>query len=46
MTVETALRTLRLLPAGLDFVLEAPCATWRECVALRRRTDVPIFCSE
>src|SRR5690606_15618894 len=25
MTVETALRMLRLLPAGLDFVLEAPC---------------------
>ena len=46
MTVETALRTLRLLPAGLDFSLEAPCATWRECVALRRRTDVPIFWDE
>lgn len=29
MTVETALRMLRLLPHGLDFVLEAPCATWR-----------------
>jgi cis-L-3-hydroxyproline dehydratase len=27
MTVETALRMLRWLPAGLDFVLEAPCAT-------------------
>jgi L-alanine-DL-glutamate epimerase-like enolase superfamily enzyme len=46
MTVETALRTLRLLPAGLDFTLEAPCATWRECVVLRRRTDVPIFWDE
>jgi cis-L-3-hydroxyproline dehydratase len=46
MTVESALRTLRLVPAGLDFVLEAPCATWRECVALRRRTDVPIFWDE
>src|SRR5262249_36964817 len=43
MTVESALRTLRLLPHGLDFVLEAPCATWRECVSLRRRTDVPII---
>jgi L-alanine-DL-glutamate epimerase-like enolase superfamily enzyme len=28
MTVESALRMLRLLPSGLDFVLEAPCATW------------------
>jgi L-alanine-DL-glutamate epimerase-like enolase superfamily enzyme len=46
MTVETALRTLRLLPPRLDFTLEAPCATWRECVALRRRTDVPIFWDE
>lgn len=46
MTVETALRMLRLLPAGLDFVLEAPCATWRECVSLRRRTDVPIIFDE
>jgi L-alanine-DL-glutamate epimerase-like enolase superfamily enzyme len=46
MTVETALRTLRLLPAGLDFVLEAPCATWRECLSLRRRTDVPILFDE
>ena len=46
MTVETALRMLRLLPKGLDFVLEAPCATWRECVSLRRRTDVPIIFDE
>ncbi|TPL36035.1 mandelate racemase/muconate lactonizing enzyme family protein [Mesorhizobium sp. B2-4-6] len=46
MTVETGLRMLRLLPAGLDFVLEAPCATWRECVSLRRRTDVPIIFDE
>jgi cis-L-3-hydroxyproline dehydratase len=34
MTVENALRMLRLLPDGLDFVLEAPCATWREIVSL------------
>ena len=46
MTVESALRMLRLLPHGLDFVLEAPCATWRECVSLRRRTDVPIIWDE
>jgi len=46
MTVESALRMLRLLPQGLDFVLEAPCATWRECASLRRRTDVPIIADE
>lgn len=46
MTVESALRMLRLLPHGLDFVLEAPCATWRECVSLRRRSTVPIIFDE
>jgi L-alanine-DL-glutamate epimerase-like enolase superfamily enzyme len=46
MTVEHALRFLRLLPEGLDFVLEAPCATWRETVALRRQTTVPIIIDE
>lgn len=46
LTVETALRMLRLLPDGLDFVLEAPCATWRESVSLRRRTDVPMHFDE
>jgi cis-L-3-hydroxyproline dehydratase len=34
LTVEPALRTLGLLPSGLDFVLEAPCATYRECLSL------------
>ena len=43
---ETALRMLRLLPAGLDFVLEAPCATWRETLSLRRRCSVPIILDE
>jgi L-alanine-DL-glutamate epimerase-like enolase superfamily enzyme len=46
MTPEMALRMLRLLPPGLDFVLEAPCATWRECISLRRRTDVPMIWDE
>ncbi|MEM7028576.1 MAG: mandelate racemase/muconate lactonizing enzyme family protein [Chloroflexota bacterium] len=46
MTVESALRLLRLLPKGLDFVLEAPCATWRECAALHRRSDIPIIWDE
>ena len=46
MTPEMALRMLRLLPPGLDFVLEAACATWRECMSLRRRTDVPMIWDE
>lgn len=43
---ETALRMLRALPPGLDFVLEAPCSTWRETMSLRARTDVPIILDE
>jgi cis-L-3-hydroxyproline dehydratase len=43
---ETALRMLRMLPVGLDFVLEAPCATWRETLSLRQRCDVPIIIDE
>ncbi|KAK5720245.1 hypothetical protein LTR15_007518 [Elasticomyces elasticus] len=46
MTVEGALRMLKLMPSMLDFVLEQPCATWRECVTLRRRTTVPIVFDE
>lgn len=46
LTVEHAMRMLRLLPDGLDFVLEAPCATWREHMALRKRTDCPIIFDE
>jgi L-alanine-DL-glutamate epimerase-like enolase superfamily enzyme len=46
MTLEQALRMLRLLPRALDFVLEAPCRTWRETVALRKRTDIPIHLDE
>ncbi|KAL4965013.1 mandelate racemase/muconate lactonizing enzyme family protein [Aspergillus stella-maris] len=46
LTVEMALRMLRLLPRGLDFVLEAPCSTWRESLSLRKRTDVPIIFDE
>lgn len=46
LTVEHALRMLNLLPPGLDFVLEAPCATWRETRSLRRRTSVPILWDE
>ncbi|NGO53878.1 mandelate racemase/muconate lactonizing enzyme family protein [Allomesorhizobium camelthorni] len=43
---ETAMRMLRLLPDGLDFVLEAPCSTWRETLSLRRHCTVPIILDE
>ncbi|MDE3027124.1 MAG: mandelate racemase/muconate lactonizing enzyme family protein [Paracoccaceae bacterium] len=46
MIPETALRMLRMLPPGLDFVLEAPCATWRETASLRKRCPVPIILDE
>ncbi|MEM1298156.1 MAG: mandelate racemase/muconate lactonizing enzyme family protein [Pseudomonadota bacterium] len=46
LSVEHALRMLGALPAKLDFVLEAPCATWRETLSLRRRTQVPILLDE
>lgn len=46
LTPEAALRMLRMLPAGLDFVLEAPCRTWRETISLRRRCPVPITLDE
>ncbi|MEO1114773.1 MAG: mandelate racemase/muconate lactonizing enzyme family protein [Pseudomonadota bacterium] len=46
LTPETALRLLTLLPAGLDFVLEAPCASWRETLSLRSRCRVPIILDE
>ncbi|MBT2515703.1 enolase C-terminal domain-like protein [Arthrobacter sp. ISL-30] len=43
---ETALRMLRMLPPGLDFVLEAPCSTWRETISLRQRCPYPIMIDE
>ncbi|WP_406690749.1 mandelate racemase/muconate lactonizing enzyme family protein [Saccharopolyspora sp. ID03-671] len=46
LTPETALRMLRMLPDGLDFVLEAPCRTWRETLSLRQRCPVPIVLDE
>ncbi|MEM7214529.1 MAG: mandelate racemase/muconate lactonizing enzyme family protein [Pseudomonadota bacterium] len=46
LTPEHALRMLELLPDGLDFVLEAPCATWRETLSLRKRCKVPILMDE
>lgn len=35
-----------MLPPGLDFVLEAPCATWRETLSLRQRCPYPIIADE
>ncbi|KAI9369563.1 enolase C-terminal domain-like protein [Aspergillus egyptiacus] len=46
MTVDSALQMLRVLPEELDFVLEAPCATYRESLSLRRRTNVPMIFDE
>lgn len=43
---ETALRMIQLLPRGLDFAIEAPCATWRETMSLRRRCPYPIVIDE
>ena len=46
LSVESALRLLNILPKDLDFVLEAPCATWREHLSLRKRTNIPIIFDE
>ncbi|MBE1283891.1 MAG: mandelate racemase [Rhodobacteraceae bacterium] len=46
MSPEQVLRMMSLLPDGLDFVLEAPCATWRETLSLRARVQVPILLDE
>lgn len=46
LSLEQALRLLALLPDGLDFVLEAPCASWLETLSLRQRCTVPIMLDE
>jgi cis-L-3-hydroxyproline dehydratase len=46
MMPETVLRMLNLLPAGMEFVLEAPCPTWRETLSLRKRCRLPIILDE
>jgi L-alanine-DL-glutamate epimerase-like enolase superfamily enzyme len=46
LTPESAVRMLSVLPPGLDFVLEAPCATWRETLSLRQRCRYPIILDE
>ena len=46
MSPEQALRFLALLPSGLDFTFEAPCASWRETLSLRKRCTVPLLLDE
>ncbi len=46
LTVEHALRMLELVGPGTDFVLEAPCASWRETLSLRQRANVPLLLDE
>ncbi len=46
LTPETALRMLALLPPGLDFALEAPCATWQETASLRSTCSEPLILDE
>lgn len=46
LSPEQVLRILALLPEGLDFVLEAPCATWRETQSLRGRCATPLLLDE
>jgi L-alanine-DL-glutamate epimerase-like enolase superfamily enzyme len=46
LTPEHALRMLGLLPNGLDFVLEAPCASWAETQSVRQRCSVPLLLDE
>jgi len=46
LSPENALRMLSSLSTHLDFVLEAPCATWRETQSLRQRCNVPIILDE
>jgi len=46
LTVESALRMIRQLPSDADVVLEAPCATLRECQSLRQRCNLTIIWDE
>ncbi len=46
MSPEQVLRMLALLPQTVDFVLEAPCASWRETLSVRARCTVPILLDE
>ena len=45
MSVESALRFLKLVP-DIDFIFEAPVASWRETLALRARTNQTLMLDE
>lgn len=46
MLPEMVLRLFNALPPGLDFVLEAPCATWQQTMSVRERSPYPIVIDE
>ena len=46
LSVEHALRLEQLVGPELDFVLEAPCASWRETQSLRQRLQRPLLLDE
>lgn len=46
LSPETARRLFSLLPDGLDFVLESPCATWRETLSVRKASPYPLILDE
>ncbi len=46
LSQEHALRLFKVLPPGLDFVLEAPCASWGETLAVRAKCPYPIMLDE
>ena len=46
LSVEHALRLEQLVGPELDYVLEAPCASWRETQSLRLRLQRPLLLDE
>ncbi|MFT5260342.1 MAG: L-alanine-DL-glutamate epimerase-like enolase superfamily enzyme [Saprospiraceae bacterium] len=46
LSVEHAMRVLKLLPANLDFVLEAPCSSYSEHQRLHQIAAVPLIVDE
>ena len=46
MQPEGLMRLFNLLPSGLDFVLEAPCASWAETARLRPHCPYPLLLDE
>ena len=46
MRPEQLRRLFALLPAGLDFVVEAPCASWAETMSIRKACPYPMLLDE